>query len=153
MQIKLTDRARELGAPHVVEALARSEIERALGPSFKLPSVPAPTTEIRVYIPHAHLVAVPVGPSLWVVDTLDMRRLGALSESIIVAPRAAALIANLGWNIADVEAEARRVLAEGDMSARCVLFQMPLEMVRFAVWNEDGRREIDLDEFATEVRS
>jgi hypothetical protein len=153
MDIKLTARARELGAPHALEALARAEIERAFGPSFKLPSAPAPTTEVRVYIPHARLVAVPVGPSLWVVDTLDLRRLGAFTEPLVFSPRAAALIANLGWNIADVEAEARRVLAEGDMSARCVLFQMPLEMVRFAVWNEDGRREIDLDEFATEVRS
>jgi|KBSSwiStaDraftv2_1062776.scaffolds.fasta_scaffold37536_8 hypothetical protein len=64
MDIKLTDRARELGAPHALEALARAEIERAFGANSKLPSAPTPTTEVRVYIPHAHLVAVPVGPAL-----------------------------------------------------------------------------------------
>jgi hypothetical protein len=147
--IKLTSRAREVGAPAALEALARAEIARAFGPDFKFPSALSPTAEVKVFIPQAHLVAVPVGPALWVVDTLDMRRISAFSEPLRFTPRAAALIVNLGWDFAEVEAEARRVLAQGDMDERSLLFQLPLELVRLVVWNHGpGPREVDLDELA-----
>jgi hypothetical protein len=119
--IKLTSRAQEMGAPQALEALARAEIVRTFGPKFKFPSAPSPTAEIRVYIPQAHLVAVPVGPALWIVDTINMHRISAFTEPLRFTPRAMALIVNLGWCIKEVEAEARRVLAEGDADARILL--------------------------------
>jgi hypothetical protein len=153
--IKVTDRAQAAAPIATLTNLANAEIVRHFGPDFQFHSGPAATSEIRlhVYVAGNWLVLFPLGPALWCLDTVDMRRVASI-EPVRFSGRAAALISALGWSPDAVTIAAREAIARADEDDHSVAFAVPIEHANFAVWRDgDGQAEIDLDDTALEVRS
>jgi hypothetical protein len=153
--IKVTDRAQAAAPIATLTDLANEEITRHFGLGFRFHTGPAVTSEIRlhIYVAGTWLVLFPLGPALWCLDTVDMRRVASI-EPVRFSDRAAALINALGWSFGAVTAAAREAIARADEDDHSVAFAIPIEHANFAVWRDgDGQAEIDLDDTALEVRS
>jgi hypothetical protein len=146
--IKCTDRARAVAPDAEIERLALSEIKHQFGEGWVFPAEPESTTEIRLYFTAGGgnwLVALPLGVDLWLIDTVEMRRLVDKRE-LRFAQRCTNYINQLGWKHDDIEALARSALAQANEDDHFVPFARPLEVVRFLAWQEGAVVEIDIDD-------
>jgi hypothetical protein len=131
-----------------IERQALSEIRHHFGENWVFPAEPVATSEIRLYFTAGGgfwLVALPHGVDLWLVDTVDMRRLVDPRE-LRFAQRATNMINQLGWDHHEIETLARTALATADAEEHFVPFEKPLEVVRFLAWQEGATVEIDIDD-------
>ena len=146
--IRCTDRARAVAPEPEIECLALSEVTHHFGENWVFPAEPVATSEIRLYFSAGGghwLVALPLGIDLWLVDTVEMRRL-VDNRELRFAQRATNMILQLGWKHDDIEAIARSALAQADEEDHFVPFEKPLEVVSFLAWQEGDVVEIDLDD-------